>query len=177
MLSQISPAKFRFKAPPADAATTMSLEHLASKGRNFAHVGGVCLSASQALCAKAAVVAAGNDPKMTQLLQAMFKANAEELRTSKETFTGTGSVQAGTVLNSPSSCCNKRQLDSPQDWCHGRDTQVLKTHVFRNQVLEPTFPNETRDSSRAIRACTNDRTCFQHAVSVPCAAAVMITCF
>ena len=58
--------------------------------------------------AKAAIVAAGDDPKMTQLLQAMFKANAEELRTSKETFTGAGSVQAGTVLNSPSSRCNKR---------------------------------------------------------------------
>ena len=58
--------------------------------------------------AKAAIVAAGDDPKMTQLLQAMFKANAEELRTSKETFTGAGSVQAGTVLSSPSSRCNKR---------------------------------------------------------------------
>ena len=50
MLSQISPAKF--KAPPAaDAATTMTLKHLASKGRIFARVGGVYSSASQALCA------------------------------------------------------------------------------------------------------------------------------
>ena len=84
--------------------------------------------------AKAAVVAAGDDPKTTQLPQATFKANAEELRTSKETFTGASSGQAGTVLDSPSSRGNKRWLHSPQDWCHGRDTQALETWVFRNQV-------------------------------------------
>ena len=50
MLSQISPAKFK-AAPAADDATTMTLKHLASKGHNFARVGGVYLSASQALCA------------------------------------------------------------------------------------------------------------------------------